>query len=98
MNKIEKQVAIKDLRRIPGIGEKLAEKLWMIDIRSVRDLRGKNPEKLYRKLCDHAGCHIDRCVLYVFRAAVYFASNKSHEPGLLKWWHWKDRKINEHET
>ena len=30
-------------------------------------------------------------VLYVFRCAVYFAS-KQHNPELLKWWHWKEKK------
>jgi hypothetical protein len=30
-------------------------------------------------------------VLYVFRCAVYFANNSTHDPELLKWWNWKDR-------
>jgi hypothetical protein len=34
---------------------------------------------------------VDRCVLYVFRCAVYYANNKTHDPELLKWWNWKDR-------
>nr|WP_321429915.1 helix-hairpin-helix domain-containing protein [uncultured Methanolobus sp.] len=29
-------------------------------------------------------------MLYVFREAVYFASNEEHDPELLKWWNWKD--------
>jgi hypothetical protein len=33
---------------------------------------------------------VDRCVLYVFRCAVYFASEAEHDPELLKWWNWKD--------
>ncbi|NJM89920.1 MAG: hypothetical protein HC847_25010 [Hydrococcus sp. RU_2_2] len=37
------------------------------------------------------GQHIDRCVLYVFRCAVYYASNSVREPELLKWWNWKDK-------
>jgi hypothetical protein len=28
--------------------------------------------------------------LYTFRCAVYYASNKRHNPKLLKWWNWKD--------
>ncbi|WP_394701143.1 helix-hairpin-helix domain-containing protein [uncultured Methanolobus sp.] len=34
--------------------------------------------------------NLDRCMLYVFREAVYFASNEEHDPELLKWWNWKD--------
>ncbi len=98
MGKAEKQAAIKDLRRIPGIGEKLAEKLWSINIHSVESLKGKKPENLYRKLCNYKGVRVDPCVLYVFRAAVYFASNKEHDKELLKWWNWKDRKLEGYET
>jgi hypothetical protein len=27
-------------------------------------------------------------MLYVFRCAVYYASNETHEPERLKWWNW----------
>ena len=36
------------------------------------------------------GEQIDRCVLYVFRCAVYYAANETHESEKLKWWNWKD--------
>jgi hypothetical protein len=53
-----------------------------------------NPESLYSDLCQQVGQHVDRCVLYVFRCAVYFASETKHDPELLKWWNWKDEKGN----
>jgi hypothetical protein len=56
----------------------------------VEDLRDADPEHLYEQLCERRGAHIDRCVLYVFRCAVYFASHDDHDPELLKWWNWKD--------
>ena len=33
----------------------------------------------------------DRCVLYVFQCAVYFAETREaeREPEKLKWWSWK---------
>jgi hypothetical protein len=31
-------------------------------------------------------------VLYVFRCAVYYASNSVHDQERLKWWNWKDAK------
>ena len=82
---------LKELRRIPGVGPSIAQDLWAIGIHRVTDLRGKDPEALYQKLTQHAGTHVDRCMLYVFRCAVYFASNTVHEPELLKWWRWKDK-------
>ena len=57
------------------------------------ELRGRDPEELYDRLCAQRGEHIDRCVLYVFRTAVYYAGRSRHDPELLKWWNWKDRQI-----
>lgn len=39
---------------------------------------------MYDKHCAINGCHTDRCVLYAFRCAVYFASQDIHEPDKLK--------------
>jgi hypothetical protein len=46
---------------------------------------------MYDNLRVMRGGYMDRCVLYVFRCAVYFANNSTHDPELLKWWNWKDR-------
>jgi hypothetical protein len=40
-------------------------------------------------LCDLRCQKVDRCVLYVFRCAVYAATNEAPDPELLKWWSWK---------
>jgi len=81
-----------DLLRIPGVGPSIAADLNRVGIREVAELRGRNPESLYTDLCREVGHHVDRCVLYVFRCAVYFASEGEHDAELLKWWNWKDAK------
>jgi hypothetical protein len=81
-----------DLRRIPGIGPSLARDLYDLGIRQVAALRNRNPQTLYERLCKLRGSHQDRCVLYTFRCAVYFASHATHDAELLKWWNWKDAK------
>ena len=86
-----KDLAIKSLRQIPGVGDKIAQDLWSLGMRSPRDLKDQDPEKLYAKLNLNNGVRVDRCVLYVFRCAVYFASSDEQDPDLLKWWNWKDR-------
>lgn len=83
--------SLKEFQRIPGVGRKLAYDFVDLGYRSVEELRGEDPEEMYRKLCTLRARHIDRCVLYVFRTAVYFAGNSVHEPELLKWWNWKDK-------
>jgi hypothetical protein len=86
--------AIAELSRIPGVGPSIASDLYLLGLREVAELRGRNPESLYSDLCQQVGQHVDRCVLYVFRCAVYFASETKHDPELLKWWNWKDDKGN----
>ena len=39
---------------------------------------------------DLHGQQLDRCVLYVYRLAVYYAEHETHEPEKLNWWYWKD--------
>jgi hypothetical protein len=82
--------AVADLSRIPGVGPSIAADLYSLGIREVAELRGRNPESLYAGLCREVGAHADRCALYVFRCAVYFASEPKPDPKLLKWWNWKD--------
>ncbi|OGV70316.1 MAG: pathogenicity locus [Lentisphaerae bacterium RIFOXYA12_FULL_48_11] len=83
-----------ELQTIPGVGRSVANDLRLIGINRVTDLRNQDPEMLYHNLCNKMGKSIDRCVLYVFRCAVYFASNTKHDPEKLKWWNWKDQKFN----
>ena len=83
--------AIAELSKIPGVGPSIAADLCLLGVREVAELRGRNPESLYAELCREVGQRVDRCVLYVFRCAVYFASESKPDPELLKWWNWKDR-------
>ena len=81
----------KELEQIPGVGERIAQDMRDIGIGSVSQLKGRDPEKLYQRLCDFKAGPVDRCMLYVLRCAVYYASNTEHDPNLLKWWNWKDK-------
>lgn len=81
-----------ELERIPGVGPSIAADLQSLDIHKIADLKDKNPEAMYEQLMQQVGAHIDRCVLYVFRTAVYYASHTAHDPEKLKWWRWKDNK------
>ena len=80
-----------DLETIPGVGPSIAEDLRDLGFKHVKDLAGDDPERMYRNLCTSRGMEMDRCVLYVFRCATYYASRRRHNPELLKWWNWKDR-------
>ncbi len=75
--------------QIPGIGPRIASYLWRLGYRDVRELCGQDPERMFERFCRMEGTHIDRCLLYVFRCAVYYASVDEHDPDLLQWWNWK---------
>ena len=79
-----------DLCRIPGVGKKRQAHVGRLGDTKVDSLKGQDPEAIYAADCRIQGRHVDRCVLYVYRCAVYFAENEQHEPEKLKWWNWKD--------
>ena len=78
-----------DLITIPNIGEKTKQSLLNIGITCVEDLKGKNPEELYYKDCIVKGLQEDKCQLYLFRMAIYYAENTVWEEEKLKWWYFK---------
>jgi hypothetical protein len=89
---MDRNQIIKELTQIPGVGKSIATDLWNIGITSLSDLKGKDPELLYELSNRYAGTKQDRCLLYVFRCAIYYADTPKvkHEVEKLKWWNWKD--------
>jgi hypothetical protein len=89
-----REQSIKELKTIPGIGKSIASDLWNIGIKKIADLKKQDPELLYDLSNRFAGTTQDRCLLYVFRCAVYYASTPENqqEPEKLLWWNWKDKE------
>ena len=85
------------LTEIPGVGTRIAAVMEALGLRQVSDLRGRDPEELYLKECLMKGYQEDRCALYVWRAAVYYADHPDRAPEKLKWWYWKDKPYPEKE-
>ena len=81
---------LKELQTIPGVGPSIAQDLYDLGIRRVADLRSRDPERMYHAHERQRGVPVDRCLLYVFRCAVYYASARTPDTELLKWWNWKD--------
>jgi hypothetical protein len=80
------------LQIIPGVGKSIAADLENIGIKEVADLKGRDPEKLYQQSNAFVGVQQDRCLLYVFRCAVYYAEHEIHDPDKLLWWNWKEKR------
>ncbi|MDP3856761.1 MAG: helix-hairpin-helix domain-containing protein [Stagnimonas sp.] len=84
------QTELAELRQIPSVGPSLARDLLSLGVRRIADLKQRDPQAMYDALCEQKGQHQDRCVLYTFRCAVYYASTPKPAPEKLKWWNWKD--------
>ena len=83
---------VDELQGIPGVGPSIAADLRRIGITKLAQLKDADPQELYERSNAKTGVVQDRCLLYVFRCATYFASRPVHEPEKLKWWNWKDRR------
>ena len=77
------------LQEIPGVGKAVAADLREMGFARVSDLRGADPEELYERHCAIKGMRVDRCMLYTFRCAVYYAEG-GRDAEKLKWWNWKE--------
>ena len=80
-------------QEIPGVGPAMAKDLELLGYRAVADLRGEDPQAMYERMKAMSGGSLDRCVLYVFRCAVYYAETPAPDPEKLKWWNWKDMNV-----
>jgi len=99
----DKAAVLKELQRMPNIGPSIALDLWDLGVRKVSDLKGRDPHQMYEDISrirlkgsgyqPKSGL-IDRCQLYVFRAAVYYADNEGKvEADKVAWWKWSDEAL-----
>lgn len=86
---------LKEFQTIPSVGKACAMDFWDIGLRTLNDLKGRNPLVLYEKLNTISGVKHDICMLYTFRCAVYYVTEKTHDKKKLNWWYWKDKTYNE---
>ena len=86
--------SIKELSLIPGVGKSIANDLINIGITKIEQLKGKDAYTLFDESNQFAGCVQDRCLLYVFKCAIYYAETpkEKHDSEKLKWWNWSDKK------
>ena len=87
-----REQSVKQLMQIRGVGKSIAKDLLDIGIHAIDDLKGKDPEFMFHQSNLEAGMVQDRCLLYCFRCAVYFAETDEtdRDTEKLLWWNWKD--------
>ena len=73
---------VSKLIELPNIGKAMVKDLQLIGIDRPNQLIGKDPYKLYLKLCETTGSRHDPCVLDTFMSAVHFMDSGEARP----WW------------
>ena len=79
---------VSKLDELPNIGKKIAISLESIGIDHPQKLIGKSPIKMYEKLCEEKGCHVDHCVIDTFMSAVDFMEGGDSKP----WWEYTAKR------
>jgi hypothetical protein len=80
-----------DLTQISGIGKNMAQHLIRAGYPDINSLKGQNADEIYGRDCLAQGFRVDRCALYCYRLAVYYADHNGLLPlDKRHWWDWKD--------
>ena len=75
---------VTELEDLPNVGPATAADFRLLGITKPQQLVGKDPYKLYEKLCRVTGVRHDPCVIDVFLAATRFMGGDPAKP----WWHY----------
>jgi Pathogenicity locus len=84
-----------ELTALPNVGPAVARMLRRVGIERPEDLRDRDPEELFARLCVLDGRGHDPCLLDAFTAAVAYAGGAPARP----WWEYsRERKAREQAT
>jgi hypothetical protein len=70
------------LTDLPNVGPAMARDLQRLGFDHPDQLRGRNPQELYDRLCALTGLRQDPCVLDVFVSVIRFMDGEEPRP----WW------------
>jgi pathogenicity locus Cdd1 protein len=80
---------LETLEDIPNVGPSLARSLRDAGVERPAALKGKDPYRLYERLCERTGVRHDPCVLDTFISAVRYMEGAPLRP----WWYYtRERK------
>ncbi len=77
---------------LDGVGPAALEDLHRLGVSTVAELARRDPDELYRRLCDLSGVRQDPCVLDTFRCAVAQARDPALPPEQRRWWWWSRQR------
>ena len=81
---------LKSLQEIPNVGKAIEKDFNIIGVNSPKQLIGKDPYKMYNKLCNATNQKHDPCVIDVFISAVRYMDGGPPK----KWWEFTEERKN----
>lgn len=72
----EKDGVMKELMGIPTVSEKAAEGMYLLGVRSVDDLKGRDPMTMYEELRARKDFFAEPCMINMLKIAVGMAKRK----------------------
>lgn len=72
----EEKTVVEKLRKLPSVSEKCCRGLYLVGIREIDDLKGKNPDDLFEQLTLRKDFYAEPCMQKMIKIAVGMA-NKS---------------------
>lgn len=82
------QTEQRQLKDLASVGPATLEDFELMGIRTVAQLRRRNPQRMYTDLCRLKGERLDPCCLDVFVAAVAQAKDPELPIEQRQWWYW----------
>ncbi|MGE4274532.1 MAG: helix-hairpin-helix domain-containing protein [Candidatus Methanomethylophilaceae archaeon] len=70
----EKEKLVAELATLPSVSEKCALGMYLLGIRSVEDLKGKDPVLMYSQLKERKDFFAEPCMLNMLKIAVGMAN------------------------
>ena len=70
----EEKAVVAELRKLPSVSEKCCRGLYLLGIRSIDDLKGKNPDDLFGQLTVRKDFYAEPCMQKMIKIAVGMAN------------------------
>ena len=70
----EEKAVVAELKKLPSVSEKCCRGLYLLGIRSIEDLKGKDPDELFGALTVRKDFYAEPCMQKMIKIAVGMAN------------------------
>ena len=66
----EERAVVEKLRKLPSVSEKCCLGMYLLGIREIEDLKGKDPDEMYEALTNRKDFYAEPCMQKMLKIAV----------------------------